>query len=258
MKRSADWQPLSSLGEQSGLTWRLAEQFTEYTPVDDIVLDVDGLRRMAFFAGFDRHVTIGLPQQATQKAKESKPDTPHVSGINADGSATGMASFSRSPKQVLGDFDTQRADNLVDRINTMFNRAPLTVGVDVDGHTQALEKQRKVRNPDAWAQALDKTVRSQIRQASRQHLVNDQMPMLLASELLFGTGSLISHTELQADTLTTWAATHGWLVVTGIWGIVRHRNREQIHTSIMQPQVDRYLAAAALCSLPMTKIIKAA
>lgn len=144
----ADWQ-----GTVNGVTIKSCLPLPEYVPMDQVSIDVGNIALMARW-GRLATVKFGLYDESSKTSAK-------VSGINSDGSATGVAMRTQSVPRAKGS-STNSADT-----QTYPPGFGLTyINTDHPDLDNAI-----LRQPKPWADLLDRGVRSGLTQACRHQLL---------------------------------------------------------------------------------------
>ncbi|HET7302408.1 MAG TPA: hypothetical protein VFI74_03715 [Candidatus Saccharimonadales bacterium] len=274
--QQAQWVPMSELGAQTpSVTWRLNEYLSEYTPTDNLLVNPDRLSRLAMWGSFKPNVVVtgeAAPEAADESDRPTKDhDTPSVNGINADGSAIAGLSLNRRKQPELGRAAlTGRIDKDGDVIDPQSDalscrRVDLALHLDVPAIEATLTEQRSLRDPGAWAAALDTTLRRQTVEATKEHLMGGAITKFMLGAPRAGLMAWALVLSEKFDTPLGWqyAALESLPILAGIAKKTSDMKRNGLHSSdkcysLFWPQIDRIPATALLARLPMSRIVKPA
>lgn len=266
---------MSQLGpDSSPVAWELTDYLSNYAPTDKLLVNPGSLSRLAMWGSFKPTVTVTGEAPEANVATSAEPqddDTPSVSGINADGSAVAGLSLHRRKKPEYGSVTIHgRVDedgDVIDPQSDMLNcrRVPLTLNLDVPTIESALSDQRALRDPGAWSEMLDTTLRRQTVEATKKHLSGGNISrfLLVGQRVSFMAWALALSAKFDTPLGWQYAALESLPVIASTakktTDLKQHgfRNPEKCY-SFLWPQVDRIPATALLARLPMSRVIKPA
>lgn len=249
------YTPLTELPQSDQIGWRVNPAFEEYVPLDRVGLDVLAVRSIATVAGYYPDVTITTHDRITpyrQQPAEPTEEKPkgfsiHISGINADGTATGSAGMSRRRLPDLSNFATGNtnfgSEGSSQSLFLSQSREPLRIGLDVNHITQAVEAEGQLRDPQVWSRHISRTLRRQMLGATNQAMLTSAIEMGGFSIVYLGLAAadhpedFVSLRNIEAHGITFAAAS-----AIASYVHVKNRNPDR-HTGWIPFRPDRWAIA---------------
>jgi len=148
--------PLAELHEHPGnvsIDWQLP--LPEYSGADSLVLDVKSANRIAHLGAL-WEVTI-------RPGRRQEEDQPVVGGMTDDGTASAAATLGLIKRKLRPDVNL---DDIYDDGGLVPFWKTATIGVDIDSISDRLSRERTLREPQAWANQLNRVVLGGLRQAA--------------------------------------------------------------------------------------------